>query len=346
MVLIRYAGPALGMILAACMAQPGSFSSMSPMPTGEYFAYGYYKADLGAIEDLVAETDKRKYAFASASLGSETRIVAYPGAIDVGPYAAQRVPDWIEIRWRKHAVPGAPPYTGEPVGPFRVEVRKWISREVLDQVRGSTNLQLRLIFSIHNNGVKFRWDLHDYGGQGPGTKILRSGSAPPHALGAQSSANDTAAVDSAALKVRRTDEATRTLLTVVEEEGTAGDIASIRRALASGADIEGRSVWERTQMPNAPRLFTPLMLAAGNGTPDVVSLLLQQGAKVNSVNVEGSTALFYAILAGKTQNAKRLLQYGANPSLRRKDGQTPLSLARQHGNAEIVSFLHNAGAKE
>jgi hypothetical protein len=87
----------------------------------------------------------------------------------------RRVPEEIEVRWRKMPGPGGKPYTGEPVGPYTVKVRERIPSEVLTQVRSSRVLQLRLIFAIQNQGVAFRWELREYGWDVIGTKLLRSG---------------------------------------------------------------------------------------------------------------------------------------------------------------------------
>jgi hypothetical protein len=77
--------------------------------------------------------------------------------------------------WRKLPEPGGKRYTGEPVGPYPVKVRERIPPEVLNQVRSSADLQLRLIFAIQNQGVDFRWELREYGWEVIGTKLLRSG---------------------------------------------------------------------------------------------------------------------------------------------------------------------------
>lgn len=143
------------------------------LSTGEHYAYSFGKIDSADIEEVRAIDDRGDWAFRSA--GARGGAGA-GGVIDVNEYERQRVPEWVEVRWRKMPAPGAEPYTGEPVGPFRVMVRKRIPKDVLEQIRGSENLQLRLIFMIRNGGVGFRWELHDYANPEPGTKLLRSGS--------------------------------------------------------------------------------------------------------------------------------------------------------------------------
>lgn len=146
---------------ASCVPLPtGGFGVM--IPSGEHFAYGYYKADLGEIEEVKAVTNNGGRAFSPAGLGSDTKVIAHPSLIDVNEYERQQIPAWVEVRWRKLPPPGAESYTGEPVGPFRVAVRERIPKDVLELVHGARNERVHLVFMIRNDGVDFRWELWDY----------------------------------------------------------------------------------------------------------------------------------------------------------------------------------------
>ncbi len=46
-----------------------------------------------------------------------------------------RVPEEMEVSWRKMPPAGGKPYTGEPMGPYRVKVRSRIPQEVLELAR-------------------------------------------------------------------------------------------------------------------------------------------------------------------------------------------------------------------
>lgn len=91
---------------------------------------------------------------------------------------------------------------------------------------------------------------------------------------------------------------------------------------------------------------TPLMLAAGDGTPKEVKSQLARGIDIHAKNVYGTNALMYAALAGKSENIKVLLAAGARVNDQDDKGNTALSLARQQGHDEVVNRLVSAGAKE
>lgn len=91
---------------------------------------------------------------------------------------------------------------------------------------------------------------------------------------------------------------------------------------------------------------TPLMLAAGDGTPEEVKSEIAKGADIHAKNIYGTNALMYAALAGKPENIKVLLAAGASVNDQDDKGNTALSLARQQGHDEVVNLLVSAGAKE
>lgn len=60
---------------------------------------------------------------------------------------------------------------------------------------------------------------------------------------------------------------------------------------------------------------TTLILAAAEETSTMVSLLLKHGAKVNAVNKNGRSALMEAILWGRLNKVKLLIEHGADRNL-------------------------------
>jgi lysylphosphatidylglycerol synthetase-like protein (DUF2156 family) len=108
--------------------------------------------------------------------------------------------------------------------------------------------------------------------------------------------------------------------------------------------VAALSWWTLPQFNRPPH--TPLMLAAGNGSPEDLSKLITKGERINAVNVNGTTPLMYAVLAGRADNVRLLLQNGADFNVRRKNGDTALSLARQQGFTEIEKILQDAGARQ
>jgi len=93
---------------------------------------------------------------------------------------------------------------------------------------------------------------------------------------------------------------------------------------------------------------TPLMLAAGNSDESILKAVLENmnPDQLNAINMEGSTALHYAALAGKLQNVKMLLKWGAKIDIANQAGNTPLRDAQVQGCAEIVDVFKAAGAKD
>src|SRR5262249_39284941 len=91
---------------------------------------------------------------------------------------------------------------------------------------------------------------------------------------------------------------------------------------------------------------TPLMLAAAeNSDPDLIRLLLDAGADLETRNALGNTALVMAVQSGHVAAARTLLDAGAKGDVRGDQAQTPLSVALELEDWELVSMLLAAGAK-
>ena len=56
--------------------------------------------------------------------------------------------------------------------------------------------------------------------------------------------------------------------------------------------------------------------------------------------------MHYAARWGRLAIAKRLLEGGADPTLRDKDGNTALDVAREQGNIEVVVLLQYAANED
>jgi uncharacterized protein len=90
---------------------------------------------------------------------------------------------------------------------------------------------------------------------------------------------------------------------------------------------------------------TALHRAASRGHLKAVALLLDRGAKVDSVDGEGVTPLILASYRGQTEVVKLLLERGAAVNAREKrNGLSSLSHAVGRGDKELVSVLLAHGA--
>ena len=80
------------------------------------------------------------------------------------------------------------------------------------------------------------------------------------------------------------------------------------------------------------------------GNKEAVRSLLQQKANVNAPQIDGTTALHWAVQADDLETADLLIRAGANVSAANRAGATPLLLAAVNGNAAMIEKLIKAGA--
>jgi ankyrin repeat protein len=84
--------------------------------------------------------------------------------------------------------------------------------------------------------------------------------------------------------------------------------------------------------------------AAQKGDQAAVQRLIQQKADVNAAQVDGATALHWAVYRDAPQLADILIRAGANVKAANSEGVTPLSMAALYGNAVMMDKLIKAGA--
>ncbi len=78
------------------------------------------------------------------------------------------------------------------------------------------------------------------------------------------------------------------------------------------------------------------------GSLDELDLLVRSGARVNAPGDMGFTPLHYAAMRGHAKMAQKLLDLGANPSIKNEWGQTAEVVALNGGYAEMAKLLgHN-----
>ena len=84
--------------------------------------------------------------------------------------------------------------------------------------------------------------------------------------------------------------------------------------------------------------------AAQKGDQAAVQKLIQQKADVNAAQVDGATALHWAVYREAPQLADILIRAGADVKAANSEGVTPLSMAALYGNAAMIDKLIKAGS--
>jgi cytohesin len=125
-----------------------------------------------------------------------------------------------------------------------------------------------------------------------------------------------------------------TLLVLSEARGNR-DARLASRLLDRGADIEAR---DRDG-------YTPLLIAARNGTTDVLQVLLSRGAAPNARDKRGRTALHWTAELNRPHHLKLLLRHGADVNAEDDYGWTPLDWAIRHHRRQAERILREHGAR-
>ncbi len=79
---------------------------------------------------------------------------------------------------------------------------------------------------------------------------------------------------------------------------------------------------------------------------EIVKLLIEKGAEVNSINNKGESPIFLAVDKGNLEIIRLLIERGADLNIREKNGKPLLKIAFDRGNKEVIATLQKAGAKQ
>lgn len=90
----------------------------------------------------------------------------------------------------------------------------------------------------------------------------------------------------------------------------------------------------------------PLIFAAASGGLDAVKLLLSRGANVNVSGVKGDTPLICATKANRFDVVALLLDKGADWKRKDAENKTALDYANASGNAELIDLLQHASGEK
>jgi ankyrin repeat protein len=123
----------------------------------------------------------------------------------------------------------------------------------------------------------------------------------------------------------------------VYEAAVVGDVEVVRRNIAADPGVVNRL---------APDGFNLLGLAAFFSHPDIVDLLLENGADVNlaAANPMKVTAMHAAASSRQTGIIAKLLAHGADPNKVQHGNWTPLHQAAAQGLEDMVRLLLKHGA--
>jgi ankyrin repeat protein len=122
--------------------------------------------------------------------------------------------------------------------------------------------------------------------------------------------------------------------------------SDVADAAMKGDKAALRTLVERKVDVNAPQVdgATALHWAVYRGDLDAADLLIKAGARVNVANRIGMTPLAMASLYGSTAMVDRLLNAGADATQRGMNGETMMMLAARNGNPDVIKRLAGAGA--
>ena len=85
--------------------------------------------------------------------------------------------------------------------------------------------------------------------------------------------------------------------------------------------------------------------AAESGATGDIEVLVASGADVNTIGDIGNTPLHSAAMMGKFPAAKRLLELGADPTIKNELGQKALDVAEIGGHERLAELLGTISAK-
>ena len=90
--------------------------------------------------------------------------------------------------------------------------------------------------------------------------------------------------------------------------------------------------------------YAPIHWAAYNGYQKVISLLLRKGVNANVASHAGLSPLLQASARGHVEAVAVLLKSGGDPNIVTNDGVSPLIKAIANGHVSVIAFLLSAGA--
>lgn len=88
----------------------------------------------------------------------------------------------------------------------------------------------------------------------------------------------------------------------------------------------------------------PLIIAMTSKSVDLLRYLCDNGADINATNDHGTSALHMASQYGWIEGIQQLLDRGAKFT-QNKQGNTPVHIAAEQGNKEVIEYFIRVGAE-
>ena len=115
-----------------------------------------------------------------------------------------------------------------------------------------------------------------------------------------------------------------------------GYTSIVELLLSRGADINLQDVYR----------WTPMMRAVYENRTEIVRLFLNQpGVDVNRTGENEITALHLAASQGYSHIARMLIKHGARVDVKDAAGRTPLDIATERSDSDVIAVLYSHGVK-
>lgn len=118
-------------------------------------------------------------------------------------------------------------------------------------------------------------------------------------------------------------------------------------AMKDDADLAQTLLFAGANVKATTRIgaYTPLLLAAKNGSAAVMVPLLKAGAEADAPTSNGTTPLMFAAASGEVEAVKTLIDHGADVNAKELvRGLTPLMFAAASNRAAVLDLLAKKGA--
>ena len=157
-------------------------ASAGLLSQGENAGYSFWNnsnEDIEAVKIVGIYPDyKKELAGASQAKAAHWNTRWFVGGNQYRADTGHKIPEKVEVSWRKMPSPGGQPYTGELMGPYQVVVRSRIPQKALE-LANRDGYSLGLEFSVGKQPVLLCWGVATKKGAGLLGTIMSGGPCNP-----------------------------------------------------------------------------------------------------------------------------------------------------------------------